>query len=279
MVICERCGKAFIAPAKGGRGKPQCPACGIPTDVPLVGSLELDEAPPRTFGAEDESAYLFSDRELPKCPDCGKRLPLDSVICTACGTNLQTGVKAVREYQRVDRTWDTDMPIEKRLLIVASAEAVFFATSVLSFLGGLEITTIVFFWTIFTGLMLFIFGTFERLKVTRDRKGRTTLIKQWRALFVPLAPASLEVRGFGGVTTGQWYTGGVLEWFICFCFLPVGIVPAIIWYYHAIHKPLFHVALAANHGFPEVYIYRGRSDEQMNDIATTVANASGLKRL
>jgi hypothetical protein len=39
------------------------------------------------------------------------------------------------------------------------------------------------------------------------------------------------------------------------------------------------VALARDHGNPEVYVYRGRNANQMNEIADTLAQMADLRRL
>jgi hypothetical protein len=58
----------------------------------------------------------------------------------------------------------------------------------------------------------------------------------------------------------------------------MALVPGFIWWYVAIYKVYFHVALAQDHGHSEVYVYRGRSQEQMNEIADAPCSASGLQR-
>jgi hypothetical protein len=128
-------------------------------------------------------------------------------------------------------------------------------------------------------ILCFVLGTYDRITLMRDSRGRVKITKVWRFCFVPLQPVTTEVRGFEGITTGQWHDAGFLEWFVLASLLPLGIIPSIIWWYNAIYKMHFHVALAMDHGHAEVYLYRGRSQEQMNDIADTVASVSGLRRL
>jgi hypothetical protein len=161
-----------------------------------------------------------------------------------------------------------------------AAEGVYLATAAVAAAGaGFEPGGLVCTWVMFTAMLCFVLGTYDRITLTRNRKGRTKVVKQWRAFFVPLAPVTTDVHGFEGVTTGQWHDAGIMEWMVCINLLPLGIIPAIIYWYNAIYKPHFHVALALNHGHSEVYVYRGRSDEQMNDIADALASASGLSRI
>jgi hypothetical protein len=78
---------------------------------------------------------------------------------------------------------------------------------------------------------------------------------------------------------GQWNDTGFFEWIVFINLLCVGIVPAIIWWYNAIHKNYYHVALAKDHGRADTYLYRGRSEEQMNEIAKAVCDATGLRNV
>jgi hypothetical protein len=50
-----------------------------------------------------------------------------------------------------------------------------------------------------------------------------------------------------------------------------------LWYYYAIHKTSYYAALARDHAHAEVYVYRGRSEQQMVEIARTLCDAAGLR--
>jgi hypothetical protein len=278
LVPCRRCGKKI-------RRQRECPNCDGPVEEreePAgVGSLELDD-PPRPIDADevDDSPYAFSDKELPTCPQCRKDMPRGAVLCAACGFDTRTRRKVEREYVPVERTWDADMSLQTRVTIAAAAEGLYLVTAaVAALIAGLEPWGLVCTWVMFTAMLCFVLGTYDRITLTRTRKGRTKVTKQWRAFFVPLAPVTTDVHGFEGVTTGTWHDAGFLEWLVCINLLPLGLIPAVIYWYNAIYKPHFHVALALDHGHSEVYVYRGRSEEQMNDIADALANASGLNRL
>jgi hypothetical protein len=132
-------------------------------------------------------------------------------------------------------------------------------------------------WAFFGLLLAFMVGTFERVDMTRDRRGRVTLTRRWRVAFVPVAPRVTEVRGFGTVATGQWQDAGFWEWALFVWLLPTGVIPALVWWYYVIHQCAYHVALTRDHGHPEVYVYRGRRKEQMDDIALALCNATGLR--
>jgi hypothetical protein len=171
------------------------------------------------------------------------------------------------------------MPRRVRLTWMAGLQGIHLLLLTMSFLGGGDWWGFVMAWPILTSMLCFVLGTYDRVDLLRDARGRVKVIVRWHCFFVPVKPQETEVHGFEGVTTGQWHDAGLLEWFIFFDLLTLGIVPGIIWWYNAIHKPHFHVALARDHGHSAVYVYRGRSQEQMNDIATTLCNATGLRNV
>jgi len=83
-----------------------------------------------------------------------------------------------------------------------------------------------------------------------------------------------NLGGFGaGVANGARSHSGFWEWLIFFNLLGSGIVPAVIYYYCVIHRTEFTVALTDEHGYPEVYVYRGWSEEQMHEVQQTLRDA------
>lgn len=277
---CRRCGRAI-------RKQRECPSCDAveeaeqPVDAFQPHSLELDDAPAGPGQVEDEddaSPYLFAEKDRPVCPKCKSQLPADSVFCTSCGFDMQRRKKRVRTYQPMARTWETDYPLRTRLTWVGAAMSFHALWIFLNLVGGGGTWPIVVA-PLLLAILSFVFGTYEQLELTRDEKGRVWVTKQWRFCFMPMKPETTAVRGFEGVTTGQWHDAGFLEWFVLGSLLFLFLVPAIIWWYVAIHKEHYHVALAVDHGHSELYLYRGRSQEQMNEIADAVCNATGLQRL
>lgn len=283
---CRRCGRMI-------RKQRECPACdggdeaALPENpVPALGAhaLELDEPLPILEAAaveeEDVSPYVFADKELGRCPQCKKSLPLDTVLCVNCGYNLQSRQKAVRTYEPVERAWETDYTLSQRLMLFAGAQGIHWGLAIFwAVVSGYSTWPFVVAWPLLVALMSFVLGTYDRVEVVRDRKGRTRLMQQWRFCFIPLQTKTTDVRGYEGVTTGQWHSSGFLEWFVFGSLLFVMLVPAFIWWYYAIYQMHFHVALAVDHGHADVWVYRGRSQEQMNDIADVLSNAAGIPRL
>jgi hypothetical protein len=242
-------------------------------------ALELDP-PPIAQALEDEevSPYLFADRDIPRCPKCLKDMVEGGVVCTACGFNVRTRKKAARTYQPIDRQWETDMSLQQRLIWLGVGQGAHLLMAFIAVQRGYSAFGFLASWPLFMAILCFVLGTYEKIRLVRDAKGRVQLTKQWRFCFLPLRAEVMDVRGFEGVTTGQWHDAGFLEWLVFGSLLFLMIIPALIWWYNAIYRMHFHVALSLDHGYPDVWVYRGRSQEQMNDIADTLVNASGLRR-
>lgn len=287
FISCRRCGRKI-------RKQRECPSCdaaaeeseeqkGVEEVAPAMPAMELDLPPGAvTWGPEDEdvSPYVLADKDLPVCPKCRKRLAdPEAVFCTACGFDFQTRRKAVRTYQPIARSWVTDLSLEKRLLILGAVQGIHWCLALVWAAAGFSAWPFVVSWPLLTLLICFVVGTYDRTDLVRDRKGRVKITKRWHFFFVPLTPMTTSVRGYEGVTTGQWNDAGVLEWFIFGSLLFTGVLPAVIYWYKAIYQVHFHVALASDHGHAEVWVYRGCSEEQMNDIADAVCNATGLARV
>jgi hypothetical protein len=279
-ILCRRCGRAI-------RKQRECPDCDA-ADEPLpaepaaplpVGlsahGMELDE-PAAPADDEDDSPYVLADKLAPSCPKCHKDMTPGAVLCAACGFNVRTRKKAGRTYQPLARSWEADLSMQARLGWFAGAQAAHLVLTLMAAADGYA-TPFLVAWPLLALLLCFVLGTYARTDITRDTRGRVTVVVLWRFCWVPLAPRTTEVRGFEGVTTGTWCDAGLWEWLIFGSLLCMAVVPGLIWWYVAIYQPHFHVALAQDHGHAAVYVYRGRSDAQMNDIARTLCEASGLR--
>jgi hypothetical protein len=285
---CRRCGRMI-------RRQRECPHCdGAPEDLGAVPqtpvpvglaphSLELGgaDAPSGAMDPdEDDSPYVLADKEIPSCPKCHKDMAPGAVLCTACGFNQRTRKKAKQTFEPLARTWTTDLTFPQRLLGLAGFQAIhILLASLMAIVFDKGIAPFFVTWPLMAALACFVLGTYDTIDLVRDTRGRTTITIRWHFFFVPTLPQETQVRGFEGIVTGQWLDAGFLEWFVCLSLLPVGVIPSIIYWYLAIYKPFYHVALAQDHGHAAVYVYRGHSDAQMNDIAQAICNAAGLRNV
>jgi hypothetical protein len=269
--------------AEGEEFLPPDPDTVPPVPVGLTPhSLELDEPQPLALAPSEEeeetTPYEPVDHDLPRCPRCRKDMPVGAVLCASCGFNLRTRKKATRTYEPIARTWDTNITLTIRLVCLGTAMGFHLLLTGLAAIGG-NATPFLLAGVPLTAILCFVLGTFDRLDLTRDTRGRVTLTRRWRVCFVPIKPQVTEVHGFEGVVIGQWNDAGAIEWAILISLLCLGLIPALIWWYVAIYCNHYHVSLARDHGFSEVHVYRGRSEEQMHDVTKTLCQASGLRVL
>lgn len=262
-ITCRRCGRKI-------RRQRECPDCDA--IVPAAPAMELDDD-------EDASPYLVAGGLPPRCPECNKELTDGAVLCLACGFDLRRRKQARRSYEPIDLAWDTDYSLSGRLLVFGIVQGIHWSLALASAPTEVGFLPFVVAWPLLTLLLAFVLGTFESGRLQRDRRGRVRLTRQWRFFFLPGPPAVTEVRGFEGVLTGQWHDAGFLEYLVFGSLLCSGVIPALVYWYYAIYKAHYHVALARDHGHATVWVYRGRSPEQMSLVAETLCNASGLQRL
>jgi hypothetical protein len=122
----------------------------------------------------------------------------------------------------------------------------------------------------------FLLGTFDRLDLVRDDRGKVTLTKTRRICFFTAYALPIDVRGHEGIVTGRSNEVTGWEWLVFFFLLVSGIIPGLVWWYYIIHKITFQAALARDHGYPAAIVYQGWDEAQMRDIAVTLSGAAGL---
>jgi hypothetical protein len=216
------------------------------------------------------------DEERP-CPECRKPLPRDAALCTFCGYNLRTGKKAVQEYEPVTRDWQGGWPAGVRLGLFLAGQALFLTAAFTSVIAADAPVFGVFFpWLVFTAMTAFLLGTYDRIHLTRNKKGRVRLTKTWTICFLPRPAEEVDVHDYGGVVYGPMHETSFMEWLILVMLVLAGIIPGILWFYFVFFRTTFQVALSKEHGYPELVLYRGSNQEMVLDIARTVRNVAHL---
>ena len=86
--------------------------------------------------------------------------------------------------------------------------------------------------------------------------------------------APLRSSSYDGVTSGIDRDADMFDWLIFCVLFGVGFIPGIIWWYLAIHRDRFFVALASGHGAPAYYLYRGASQEQVEEMTQTIQDVA-----
>jgi hypothetical protein len=271
---CRRCRRMI-------RRQGECPDCnGVPPQTTESGERvwwpSVDE-PADKDEEEDSSPYGVEGADDVKCPQCCFMLPAGSVLCVRCGFHLKKRKKVVKSYQPIERVWETNAPLQKRLTLFIVCATIFVITGVVGiFDGGLEPGAIVFSFLSVTAMAAFLFGTFDRIHLIRDERGRVRLTKTWRFCFFARPPQRIDVHSYEGIVSGRHRDLSFWDYLIFFMLVISGIIPGLIWWYMAIYKVSFHVSLSRDHGFPSYILYSGWSETQMKEIAYTLRDAAGL---
>jgi DNA-directed RNA polymerase subunit M/transcription elongation factor TFIIS len=268
---CRRCGRKV-------RRQGECPFC----DASPPGSGE-EQVPDLSVDgpadeADDGAPYELDGGNDVKCPKCTNMLPPDGVVCTRCGWHLRRRKKLLKTYQPLARSWETNYSLRTRRTIWGLLQFLAFAAGLAANLAlGAS-------WPAFAGSMVlfalmtsFLLGTFDRLDLVRNDRGKVTLTKTRRICFFTAYELPIDVRGHEGVVTGRRSDVTGWEWLVFFFLLLSGIIPGLVWWYYVIHKITFHAALARDHGYPSAIVYQGWDEEQMRDIAVALSGAAGLR--
>lgn len=82
------CGKVLTVPASWAGKRGRCKACGAPLRIPGGEPPAPAARPP----AAVPPPLKIAEDDHPHCPNCGRRVQKEDVLCVGCGTNLKTGV-------------------------------------------------------------------------------------------------------------------------------------------------------------------------------------------
>jgi hypothetical protein len=239
----------------------------------------VDDVPAEEEEEDGSTPYGFEGEDEIPCPKCSFRLPAGSVLCVRCGFHLKKRKKIAKTYQPIDRVWETNGSLKGRRTLFIVCSILFFVSGLIGVLNdGVGLGVFIGFFLVVTLMAAFVMGTFDRIHITRDERGRSNLIKTWRVCFFAREPQQVNLReGYEGIVSGRHRDLGMWDWLIFFFLFGAGIVPGIIWYYFAIHKVTFHVSLSRDHGYPAYVVYSGWNETHMREVAHTLRDATGLQ--
>lgn len=267
-----------------------------PEEIPgLPGSDADDGRPYRVPGV----------RKIRLCPSCKAELALRAKRCVACGVDVEKAAKTSQEYEPIHRHWETGWSFRTRRALFLTLQALVVPLGLVGAILQGEVSTFVFAWFPFTALLAFVLGTHDHLDLRRDRRGRVFLTKTWYFFFVHQRVRRIDVREYEGVHTAVSLEATIIEWLIFLALLwnfvmPVAlygirtavssetsttnwlillgmsatlVVPVGLYWYYGIQALSYTVALMQGHGYPELILYRGGREAQMEDIAATLRDA------
>lgn len=222
--------------------------------------------------------YTLPADEKPKrkCEGCGKEIDQLAVVCVHCGYDAQAKKKVERTFTPIDRTWESGWPFERRLAVFLGFQALNGLTVLLSLVVGESLGVTAFAIVFSVALQAFIIGTYDTLRIRRNKKGQTEITITWRIGFVPTAARKVNWREREGVAFGHYDPTGLSDWWIFLVLLPWFIFPAILWWWFVIRSDRFFAALARDRGYPETYLYRGMNEAQAKEICQVTSDVTGL---
>src|SRR5262249_10169488 len=136
-------------------------------------------APSPTYAAtyiwtdEDENSdpYSVADPDRPRCANCETLLEIGTVVCVRCGWDQRERRKHVQEYTPMVHCWDAGLSVPRRIGLFLLGQL---CTVVPGLIGARllgELGPFLVSWLLFTAITAFLLGTWDRLDLTRDRKG------------------------------------------------------------------------------------------------------------
>ena len=264
-------------PPPGGKWYEQAPYAfkdNLPPPAPPAAEPEPPPFVPRkptvSFSDDDDGQpYPVDGRDRP-CPGCGRFIPVEAVVCTSCGFDQKKGAKVAKTFEPIHRTWEAGWTFERRRKVFFIGQAI---TLSLGIIGSISLREYFLFflpWFLFTLLTVYLLGTWDRIDLTRNKKGRVVLKQTWRFFFMPQPTKTIPLGDYEGLSSGKWRDPDFWDWGIALFGLLMGIGPGVLWWYFFIHKEMFYVALTKDHGHPELFLYRGWKEDYMREIADTV---------
>jgi predicted RNA-binding Zn-ribbon protein involved in translation (DUF1610 family) len=290
VIACPNCGETVRMSVDKKKAVGQCPACGWKGRLgPAPEPAAEEPAPPKARPAAEppptaslpgaEEGYRVTGPTEIHCPHCRKRLEPDVKVCPGCDYNLETGEKPDKLFEPFQERWEAGLSFRRRmtwflvcqgLTLPLGVTALFLTGSILDFLIGSAT---------FAALLAFLLGTYSRVDLARQENGKIILTQTWRIGFFELRPTKFRRNDYEGILTGTTYEVRGTDWIIFGLGIASGLIPGILFWYFAMQKLSYYVALAKDHGFPSVYLYSGWSQKHSEDIAATLHEISGLPML
>jgi hypothetical protein len=285
------------APTAVKEAPPSAPKPTVPPPKPPTSAA--DE--PGTPSAEAKAAEDLPSEEE-RCPVCNELLPLEASHCPLCGFLLPIGKKVFKVNQPLERHWEAGLSLRKRLTLFIACQVMVLTAIMVGSLAVENPLIFLFPWLIFTGMTAFLFGSNDRIDLTRNKRGKVRLTQTWRIAFLSRAPINHRLGDYEQLATGvandfsnmdyiitmALFLSGILPGVRGFIFggfsirwllaLIIGMIPAVIWWFCAFHKDNYFVALCRDHGFPAVMLYRGWNEAHSQDMAKTIGEVTGLPR-
>jgi hypothetical protein len=198
----------------------------------------------------------------------------------------------------LERRWETGWPFRRRLTIFLICQALVLTLFASGFVGGMSLYAFPLPYVVFTGMTAFLFGTYNWIDLSRNRRGKLRMRQTWRICFFLRPTTTLRISDYEELAAGAEGHFGAINWivvlFLVICgvfaglvvgffvglkmlFLVIGgVVSCLFWWLFTWHKNTYFLSLCRDHGYPVVTLYRGWNREQMEDMAETICTVARL---
>jgi ribosomal protein L37E len=265
----------LVEPA--GEAPPAPPSQNVP-----VAELVPDEPLERELlvqGTEEDDLNPYTvhgDAPTRPCPECGRRTNAKSKACIHCGFNFSTKAKAKRVYEPVRREWENGWPLQTRLSIFMGLQFLNFIMLVVSLISGYSPCAALFAIGVTIGAQAFLAGTFEKLILSRESKGKVKVTRIWRYCFFPRPPINVRWKEHESLSVVQSNDFSPVDWAFAIVLLGYGIVPGVLFWWFVIRPDKFTVYLCKDHGYPETPIFRTTNESMAKEILSVVSEVTTL---
>ncbi len=251
------------------------PPAPVPPPLPRAGDDDEDDGQPYDVDAKQDRP----------CPDCGRFVKFDAALCLSCGYSFKSGKRLKKTYEPIRLVWESGWPLPTRKLLFLVGQGVMLPMSII---GAISLGGPLGFigpWGVFTAMTVYLLGTFNRVELSRTKKGKVTLTQTWYVFFQKRPAQTILLSEYDGVTSGTVYKADFWDWmvtvvwlgsgfiwgvFITLPLIAIGVAMAILWWYYFVNKETYYVALTRDHGHPALHLYRGWSEAQMRIMADTI---------
>lgn len=238
-----------------------------PAGLPLVAGTQED----------DDGPYTVPGTGTKRCPHCNGELPHSAKMCVLCGRDLVSGKKkAPRKYQAMDRDWHEGWDPKLRLKVFGGAVVLDLILVIFANRVAFSFDSMAFALFVQIALQAFILGTYDRLLLVRNSKGKTKLTRVRMIGFIPMKPEPLAWQESDSVGIIATHSVGVFTWMVCLYLLTLMIVPGVVFYWMVIHPERFEVVACDVHGSTDEILFRTTGYENAQEVMHTIADATGL---
>ncbi len=284
---CQHCGEWQLRKPQGRKAR--CPVCKTPVPAEprpvradAVAVAPLAKGGPRpavqqhewSDNPDDSKPYRVDATEPLACKGCGKPMEPEAILCVHCGLDIRSGVKQRTVYDPIKKRWDAGLALPLRLVCFAGWQCLALPPTVWGAAHEGHAFYAIGIWIWLSLMAAFLCGTYDRIDLERNARGKVKLVKTWHLCFVPCPPVDINLAEYEGIVTGQVMDRDFSDYVVLLSLTGFGLLPGLVWYFGFMQRETWFVALTKDHGHPEMSIYRGWSDHRAKQIASTLRTAA-----